>query len=63
MNEKSLAEQAAEKRREYKRQWNADNRDKCREYTRRYWERQVLKEQQGADNANTTDERDGSGEG
>ena len=45
MKEKSLAEQAAEKRREYKKEWNAKNRDKCREHTRRYWERKVLKEQ------------------
>jgi hypothetical protein len=46
MSEKSLAEQAAEKRREYKKQWNAKNRDKCREHVRRYWERKVLKEKQ-----------------
>ena len=46
MSEKSLAEQAAEKRREYKKAWNAKNRDKCREHTRRYWERKVLKEQE-----------------
>ncbi|MDR1330211.1 MAG: hypothetical protein LBK23_11485 [Oscillospiraceae bacterium] len=30
MDEKILAEKAAEKRREYKRVWNARNRDKCR---------------------------------
>jgi hypothetical protein len=55
MNEKSLAEQAAEKRREYKRKWNAENRDKCREHTRRYWKRKVLQEQQEArtDDANS----------
>ena len=44
MNEKILEEKAAEIRREYKKQWNAKNRDKCREYARRYWEKKVLKE-------------------
>jgi hypothetical protein len=47
MDEKILAEKAAEKRREYKRAWNALNRDKCREHTRRYWERKVLREMEG----------------
>ena len=51
MDEKTLAERAAEKRREYKRAWNAKNRDKCREHTRRYWEWKVLQEQgQGVKN-------------
>lgn len=45
MIEKNLAERAAEKRREYKRVWNAKNREKCKEHTRRYWERKVLQEQ------------------
>jgi len=44
MDGKSLTEQAADKRREYKRAWYAKNRDKCREHTRRYWERKVLAE-------------------
>jgi hypothetical protein len=48
MIEKSLEELAVEKRREYKRAWNAKNRDKCREHTRRYWERKVLNELQEA---------------
>ena len=45
MSEKFLTERAAEKRREYKRAWNAKNREKCKEHTRRYWERKVLCEQ------------------
>jgi len=45
MDKKTLPERAVAKRREYKRAWNAKNRDKCREYTRRYWERKVLQEQ------------------
>jgi len=49
MSEKSLEELAAEKRREYKRAWNAKNKDKCREHTRRYWERKVLREQQASE--------------
>jgi hypothetical protein len=52
MNKKSIAEQAAEKRREYKKAWNAKNRDKCREYTRRYWERKVLNEEARQDVTN-----------
>jgi hypothetical protein len=44
MDEKILAEKATEKRREYKRRWNANNRDKVKEHTRRYWERKVLNE-------------------
>ena len=52
MDEKTLSEKAAEKRREYKRRWNAENRDKVKEHTRRYWERKVLQEVQagGTDN-------------
>ncbi|MDR1066718.1 MAG: hypothetical protein LBL35_04715 [Clostridiales bacterium] len=55
MSEKTLAEQAAEKRREYKRAWNAKNRDKCREHTQRYWERKVLQEQEGKANDTSSD--------
>ena len=46
MDRKFLSEDAAEKRREYKRQWNAKNRDRIREHTRRYWERKALQERQ-----------------
>jgi hypothetical protein len=46
MSEKSLHEQAIAKRREYKKQWNAKNRDKCRAHTQRYWEKKVLQELQ-----------------
>jgi len=49
MIEKFLSEQAAEKRREYKRVWNAKNRDKCKEHTRRYWERKVLQNQKAGE--------------
>ena len=45
MNENFLTEQAAAKRREYKKAWNEKNRDRCKEHTRRYWERKVLQEQ------------------
>ena len=52
MFEMDLTEKAAEKRREYKRQWCAKNRDKCREHTRRYWEKKAL-----ADNERITNNR------
>lgn len=32
-----MTEQAAEARRAYKREWYAKNKDKTREYQRRYW--------------------------
>ena len=44
MDKKTLSERAAEKRREYKRQHYAKNREKYSEYARRYWERQGLKD-------------------
>ena len=47
MQTKKLSEAAAEKRREYKRAWNAKNRDKVREHTRRYWENRVKRELEG----------------
>jgi len=49
MDEKNLAVKAAEKRREYKRHWNAENRDKVREHIRRYWEKKVLQDLQAED--------------
>ena len=47
MSEKSLAELAAEKRREYKKAWYAKNRERCKEHTRRYWQKKALQEQGG----------------
>jgi len=44
MSRENLGELAAAKRREYKKAWNAKNRDKCREYVRRYWEKKALLE-------------------
>ena len=55
MNEKILSERAAEKRREYKKAWNAKNRDKCKEHIRRYWERKVLQELQEVKHNDTTE--------
>ena len=36
-----LSKAAVAKRREYKKEWNAKNRDKCKEYTQRYWEKKA----------------------
>lgn len=33
----AMTEQAREARREYMKQWRAENRDKTREYQQRYW--------------------------
>ena len=53
----TMTEAAKEARREYKRRWNAANRDKQREYEMRYWERKAAENQKkteeigrGADN-------------
>ena len=45
-----ISEAAKEERRAYKRKWNAENKDKVRQYNRDYWERraQRLKAQEGA---------------
>ena len=43
MNEKpELTKAAKQSRAEYKRQWNAANPDKNKEYQRRYWERRAV---------------------
>ena len=39
----NVSDKAAEKRREYNRNWYAANRDKVRENTHRYWERKALR--------------------
>lgn len=41
-----MTEAAKEARRAYKRRWNAQNRDKQREYMQRYWERKATENQQ-----------------
>ena len=50
MTDKDLSELALKKRREYRKKWNAKNRDKCRKYEKRYWLKRALKELE--DNAN-----------
>lgn len=47
-----LSPEAAEARRAYQRRWRAENREKCREYQRKHWERVALKSRK----ENTTDE-------
>ena len=41
-----MTEEAREARNAYKRQWNAKNPDKRREYMQRYWERKADKKRQ-----------------
>jgi len=43
---KRMTEEAREARNAYKRQWNAKNPDKRREYMQRYWERKADKKRQ-----------------
>lgn len=46
MAEATLEERAKEERREYFRQWRANNPEKVRESNRRYWERRAAKKNQ-----------------
>ena len=39
-----MTDKAIEARRAYKRKWNADNREKVREYQDRYWEKRAEQE-------------------
>lgn len=48
-----MTEQAREKRREYKREWNRRNRDKVKAAQARYWDRKAA-EQQNAENTTCT---------
>ena len=48
MDQKTLSSEAIEARRNYKRAWNAKNRERCREYTREYWERKAAQAQAAA---------------
>ena len=41
-----LSAEAKAARRAYKSAWQRKNRDKCREYERRYWERKAAKEKE-----------------
>lgn len=38
---KNLSEAAKEARRKYKREWNRKNKDKLKEYEKRYWEKRA----------------------
>ena len=39
--ENTTSEKAAEIRRAYQKEWRAKNKDKIREYNRRFWEKQA----------------------
>lgn len=42
----TMTDAAAEARRAYKRRWNANNRDRNREYMARYWEKKAAQNRQ-----------------
>lgn len=42
----TMTQSAVEARRAYKRRWNAQNRDKQREYMARYWEKKAAQNRQ-----------------
>ena len=51
-----MTEAAKQARREYKRQWNKRNRDKCRAAEQRYWERKAAAAQDQPANDTTAAE-------
>jgi post-segregation antitoxin (ccd killing protein) len=52
MEKKTLEELAKELRKEYKRRWNRENRDKVRESNRQYWLRKAEKALKERENNN-----------
>ena len=48
-----MTDRAKDARRAYLRAWRASNKDKVREYNRRYWERRVLREGEKVGEAET----------
>ena len=42
----TMTDSAVEARRAYKRRWNAQNREKNREYMQRYWEKKAAQNRQ-----------------
>lgn len=56
MTKSETERKAAEMRRAYKREWNRKNKDKNREYRKRYWMKkaqQAEQDEKAADAANT----------
>lgn len=52
----TYSKNSLELRREYHRAWSAANRDKTREYQRRYWERRAAREQEAKGNEKQNDQ-------
>lgn len=53
MNENEEIERVKQARREYFRKWRANNKDRVKEYNRRYWQ-SVAEKQQTANQANSS---------
>ncbi len=53
--EQTANERAAEIRREYQKKWRAKNKDRVREYNRRFWEKKA--EQQNSDSEENEPEK------
>lgn len=50
-----MTDAALQARREYKRAWNRQNRDKVKQYNANYWEKRAARAEAAA---NTTDEQE-----
>lgn len=51
--EQTQRERAAEIRRAYQKEWRAKNKDRVREYNRRFWEKQAAKKIELTDDRTT----------
>lgn len=50
INENELEKMAKDERNRYMRDWRAENRDKVKDYNRRYWLKRAQAQEEGADN-------------
>lgn len=53
---KELSDEAKAVRREYKRKWSAANRERCKEYQRRHWEKRAAQLKNDMEDKETNDE-------
>lgn len=48
-DEKQIEEKAKQAQREYGKKWRAKNKDKVKEYNKRFWQKQAEKKQQNTE--------------
>lgn len=55
ISENELEKMAKDERNRYMRGWRAENRDKVKDYNRRYWLKRAQAQEEGADNEQRDD--------